>query len=136
MILVIHTNSNVLPDYLREILSRGKSPNLFFHFTTIPKDLPYHSIILFPLWNPELQELPERCLHSRSQYTSSVGDSRCNPTAAEAYLQVQSFMTSKLPSLLPFMFTGILDGLFQSSMNQQETNNTSTTTKIAAYLST
>lgn len=72
--------------------------------------------------------------HSRSQYTSSVGDSRCNPIAAPVYLQAQSFMTSILPSLLPSMFTGLLDRLFQSSMIQSETNNTNT--KIIPYLST
>lgn len=128
--LEIHTNSNALHDNLREILSRGKSPSLFFHFTTIPKDLPYHATILLvsPLksWTARTSW---RWLCSRSQYTSSVGDSRRNPIAAEVYLQAPSFMTSILPNLLPSIFTRLLEELFQSSMNQQETNKTNTTHK-------
>lgn len=92
MTLAIYTNA--LHDNLREILSSGKSPSLFFYFTTIPKDLPFHMTILFPLWNPELQEPPWRWL------TADLSTPALWVTPGAILLQLQ-FTSKPSPSWLP-----------------------------------
>lgn len=130
----ISSSCNALHDTLREILSKGKKPSLFFHFTTLQKDLPYHATIL--LVSPLKSWTARTAWVMAPQHfsvTSAEGDSWCNPTAAEVYLQAQSFMSSILPACsLPCLLDGYWMDCFRAVWIRRKLNNT--TTKIVAYL--